>query len=59
MTTVAIVKSISYTQLTATILPAVAALVIVHRAVLSGFLAALRRGFGRKRARAYRRHQDR
>jgi hypothetical protein len=33
-----------------TVLPAVAGFVVVHRAVLTALLAALRRGLGRKRA---------
>ena len=33
-----------------TVLPAVAGFVVVHRAVLAAFLAALRRGLSRKRA---------
>jgi len=47
------------TNSTATFLPAVAGLVIVHRAVLAALLAALGRGLCRKRARANRRHQNR
>jgi len=43
----------------AAILPAVTGLVVVHRAVLAALLAALRRGFGRKRACANRRRQNR
>ena len=43
----------------ATFLPAVAGLVVVHRAVLAALLAALRRGLCCKRARANHRRQNR
>ena len=59
MTAVAIVTFYQLRTLTATFLPAVAGLVVVHRAVLAALLAALRRGLGRKRARANRCRQNR
>src|SRR5438477_12047521 len=54
-----VLSVLRYTTLAAAFLPAVAGLVIVHRAVLAALLTALRRGLCRKRARANRCRQNR